>query len=217
MFVQPARKGTRHAWPRVGISSYSSAQTLSPALRSCMVEPDQAAPSHPWFSCPFVHSQQGSCEDQLHATVHVRGAYLSASFRMCQLCAFCHFLGFFYKLCSDVQTCHHIGWGGVGVYFLKSEKRPFQKCMGWVGGVGSQFSAQSCTLDGAQTCTTQFHDVYSESLSSFALPFSGRAGTQMGQTSCSSPHPRQCKWPKTPAVKPLWGILFVPKTGLQKR
>ena len=34
-----------------------------------------------------------------------------------------------------------------------------------------------------QTCATQFHHVYSESSLSFALPFSGRAGTPFGQTS----------------------------------
>ena len=34
---------------------------------------------------------------------------------------------------------------------------------------------------GTQICAAQFHHVYSESSSSFALPFSGKAGTPLGQ------------------------------------
>ena len=36
---------------------------------------------------------------------------------------------------------------------------------------------------GTQTCTAQLHHVYSESSSSFRMPFSGKGGTPLGQTS----------------------------------
>ena len=88
----------------------------------------------------------------------------------------------FYNFCFNVQTCHHKG-GGMCIFFDICEKRPFQKCMGG-GARWSHFSAKGYTLDGAQEqCTAPLNHVYSESLSPSALPFSGRAGAPLGQTS----------------------------------
>ena len=51
-------------------------------------------------------------------------------------------------------------------------------------GGWSHFSAKGYTLDGAhEQCTALLNDVYSESSSSSALPFPGRAGTPLGQAS----------------------------------
>ena len=48
---------------------------------------------------------------------------------------FCYFVGFFYKLCSDLQTCHHIGGGG-GAYLLKSVRKGSFRNVGLGGGRG---------------------------------------------------------------------------------
>ena len=58
---------------------------------------------------------------------------------------------------------------------------------------------------------------YSEFESSSLLPLSTRAGTPLGHTSPCSPNQHQCKWPETPAVKPLWGALYDLKIDLQKK
>ena len=53
------------------------------------------------------------------------------------LVCFATFWFFFYNFCSDVQTCQHVCvGGGVCILFEICEKRPFQKCMSWVGGRG---------------------------------------------------------------------------------
>ena len=71
------------------------------------------------------------------------------------------------------------------IFFEICEKRPFRKV--WVGGSRggrAHFSAKGYTLDGAhEQCTAPLNHVYSESSSPSALPFSGRAGTPLGQTS----------------------------------
>ena len=42
--------------------------------------------------------------------------------------------GIFHKFCFHVQTCRHVG-EGMCILFEICKKTPFQKCMGWVGGV----------------------------------------------------------------------------------
>ena len=101
---------------------------------------------------------------------------------------------------------------GGGGYFMKSAiKGCFRNV--WVGGGRcSHFSALSCTLEVQANihCTAEFHHIYSESLLSFALPFSGITGTPFGQTS-------PCMWLSGQKLLLWWGIPFDPKTGLQKR
>ena len=88
-----------------------------------------------------------------------------------------------------------------------ARKRQFRNV--WVGG-GAHFSAWYNTLDGAHKHgTAPFIHFYSESLSSSAFSFSGRAGTPLGQTP-------PCLWTGTYVAKPWWGVSFDPKTGQQK-
>ena len=98
--------------------------------------------------------------------------------------------------------------------FLKSARNGHFRNV-WVrAGKWSHFSAQSYTLDVAHKhCTALLNQVHSESSSSYALPFSGRAGTPLRQTSpclCTSPSMHVVK---TPAVKPWWGASFDPRSG----
>ena len=67
--------------------------------------------------------------------------------------------------------------------FQICEKRPFQRCMGFGGGVLTFLNRELHIGRGTQTCTAQLHHVYSESSPSFMLPLSGKAGTPLGQTS----------------------------------
>ena len=94
----------------------------------------------------------------------------------------------FYKFCFDVHTffpmSSHRG-GGVCVYFFKSVRKGHFRNV-WIGGGGrwSHFSGQHDTLDGAhEHGTAPVDHLYCESASSSAVPFSGRAGTPLGQTS----------------------------------
>ena len=100
---------------------------------------------------------------------------------------FSTFLDSLQVLLRCANTSPRRGGGGVCVYFLKSvRKSRFRNVWVWGGGGRcSHFSTQSCTLDGAHKHALQSHQVYSESSSSVALPFSGKAGTPLGQT---SPH-----------------------------
>ena len=147
-------------------------------------------------------------------SVSAEPEYLSGTFRICQLCGFWHFSAFstsFASMCKHVVT-----WGGgVCVYFLKSARKHHFRNV-WVGG-GSHFSAQHNTSDGAHKYgTAPFIHFYSESLSSSAFPFSGRAGTPLAQTS-------PCLWIGTYfkiqkfMLRSLGGVSFDPKTGQQKR
>ena len=43
--------------------------------------------------------------------------------------------GTFYNFCFCVQTCRHLGGGGMCILFEICKKTPFQKCMG-LGGRG---------------------------------------------------------------------------------
>ena len=104
--------------------------------------------------------------------------YLLASFIMFQLCYFLQVL----LRCANMSPRR----GGC-VYFLKSvRKGRFRNvCVGGGGGgkVLKFFSTELHIGWCTQTCAAQFRHVYSETSSSFALPFSGRAGTPLGQTS----------------------------------
>ena len=46
-----------------------------------------------------------------------------------------------YSFCFHVQTCRHLGGGGMCILFEICKKTPFQKCMGWGRGGGCHFSA----------------------------------------------------------------------------
>ena len=84
-------------------------------------------------------------------------------------------------------------------------------------GRWSHFSAQSYTLNGAHKhYTALLNQVYSESLSSSAMPFQAGLGLHWGKHPPVCAHQRQCMWPKTPAVRSWWGVSFNPKNGLQK-
>ena len=65
--------------------------------------------------------------------------YLSGTFISCQHGANSHFFRFFSTfglMHQNVITCGGGGGGYVYIPFEICEKRPFQKCMGWGGGVG---------------------------------------------------------------------------------
>ena len=102
-----------------------------------------------------------------------------------KLCVLALFGIVFQVLLRCANMSSHRGGGYVYVFEI-CEKRPFQKCIGLRGGGGrwSHFSAKGCTLDGAhEQCTAPLNHVYSASWSPSALPFSGRAGTPLRQTS----------------------------------
>ena len=92
--------------------------------------------------------------------------------------------GIFYNFCFHVQTCRHLGGGGgMCILFEICKKTPFQFGVWvWGGGVVVTFFNVAQHVG---RCTQTWHCIhfYSESLSSSAFPFSGRAGTPLGQTS----------------------------------
>ena len=99
-------------------------------------------------------------------------------------CVFALFLGFV-NFWSNAPKFRPIGGGDMCILFEICEKRPFQKCMGWLGGVGGHSFEQTelqigrCTGRGSARGTTDYSEFESFSL----LPPSTRVGTPLGHTS----------------------------------
>ena len=84
--------------------------------------------------------------------------------------------------CGNMLSPWGGGVGGMCILFEICKKTPFQKCMGWGGFTFFSVAQHIGRCTQTWHCTIHLH-FYSESLSSSAFPFSGRAGTPLGQTS----------------------------------
>ena len=108
---------------------------------------------------------------------------------------------------SNALKFRSIG-GGMCMLFEICEKRPFQKCMGWGGGRWSQFCTKSCKRTDTQGTGNALRIThYSESDRCHRCAFPQGPGI----------HRRRCRLPDTHVVKPWWGALYDPKTGMQRQ
>ena len=121
-------------------------------------------------------------------------------------------------VCSKVQ-CTKISFrrGGVCVCFLKSVRKARFRNV-WVGGGGgrwSQFCTKSCKRTDTQGTGNALRITHYSDILSGAPSFWCISGDL--HVSHFAPNRRRCRLPETHVVKPWWGALYDPKTGMQRQ
>ena len=97
------------------------------------------------------------------------------------------------------------------------EKRPFQKCMGW-GGVGGHSFAHRAVQGRTHRAQAMVQGslIIPNPIRRHRCPFPQGPGLHWGTHPRLAPNRRRCRLPEIHVVKPWWGALYDPKTGLQR-